>query len=421
MPQFDLETSKLLFEQFKKSGWFPVSKDLARKWISEALKVYIGREEPVPLLPVIQEFKHFIQTNAEMTMGFNQMFEGATEPPQNYDELLALFNKILREAPSYGDIGPPIYMVMAQAMNTQGGFTTFLSTELNKHFKKMFASWAKFLSSPDSVETLNAETGGWFSPPALGAMEENFHGLNFAEIFSCDPQAPNMGFTSWDDFFTRTFRKGIRPTEWADEPNFVNAACESTVYNIATDVKETDTFWLKGEPYSLIHMLNDDKQYGRAFIGGTVFQGFLSVTGYHRWHSPVTGIIKKIVQVEGTYFVQSPATLNSQPAEDELPPYLDSLAFITSMTTRALIFIESDNPSIGLMCFISLGMTEVSTCEVTVYEGQRVIKGQELGMFHFGGSSHVLVFRPETNIKFLPEYTQPGQPVGVRAGIATVS
>lgn len=45
------------------------------------------------------------------------------------------------------------------------------------------------------------------------------------------------------------------------------------------------------------------------------------------------------------------------------------------------------------MCFIAVGMAEVSTCAVGVRAGQRVGKGEELGMFRFGGSTHCLLFR----------------------------
>jgi phosphatidylserine decarboxylase len=160
-------------------------------------------------------------------------------------------------------------------------------------------------------------------------------------------------------------------------------------------VKETDQFWIKGEPYSLHHMLNND-EYASQFTGGSVLQGFLQVTGYHRWHAPIEGTIKKIVTVPGTYFVQSPTLLNSPPDEN---PCLFSLGFITSLTARMLIFIESSNPTIGLMCFIAVGMTEVSTCEATVQVGQIVKRGDELGMFHFGGSSHCLIFQKGAAVK----------------------
>ena len=308
-------------------------------------------------------------------------------------------------------------------MDNEGGFTAFLSTELNRQFKKMFAYWAEFLSSPDSRNVLTSDPGGWFSEPALIAMQEQFDGLTFDETFNCNSKAPFKGFISWDDFFNRTFRPNVRTLEAPTQPNIINGACESSLYNIVKNVNERDTFWLKGEPYSLMHMLNHDPDYAQQFVGGTVFQGFLSVTGYHRWHSPVTGTIKKIVQVQGTYFVQSPALLGepSMLDDSDLPPYLRSLAFITAITTRALIFIQSENPLIGLMCFIAIGMTEVSTCEVTVEENTKITRGDQLGMFHFGGSSHCLVFRPQTNILFFDGYNKPGDNVKVRAAIAGVS
>jgi len=62
------------------------------------------------------------------------------------------------------------------------------------------------------------------------------------------------------------------------------------------------------------------------------------------------------------------------------------------VVTRAIIFIEVDNPYIGLMCFLAIGMAKVSTCEIIVYEGQRVKNGQQTGMFPFGGSTHCLIF-----------------------------
>jgi phosphatidylserine decarboxylase len=43
------------------------------------------------------------------------------------------------------------------------------------------------------------------------------------------------------------------------------------------------------------------------------------------------------------------------------------------------MFIESDNPKIGMIAVLGIGMTEVSTCEITVKEGQHVNKGDELG------------------------------------------
>jgi phosphatidylserine decarboxylase len=126
------------------------------------------------------------------------------------------------------------------------------------------------------------------------------------------------------------------------------------------------------------------------FDGGTVYQAFLSALSYHRWHSPVNGTIKKAYVVNGSYYLENQCQ-----------------AFLTAVATRALIFIEADNPDIGLMCVMPVGMAEVSSCEISVQPGQRVKKGDQLGMFHFGGSTHCLIFRPEVNISFT-DYQQPG-------------
>jgi phosphatidylserine decarboxylase len=78
------------------------------------------------------------------------------------------------------------------------------------------------------------------------------------------------------------------------------------------------------------------------------------------------------------------------------------------MATRAIVFIEADHPAIGLMAFLGVGMVEVSTCEITVYDGQKVQKGDEIGMFHFGGSTHCLLFQPDVKIDFDLHGQTPG-------------
>ena len=52
------------------------------------------------------------------------------------------------------------------------------------------------------------------------------------------------------------------------------------------------------------------------------------------------------------------------------------------------------------MAAVFIGMCEVSSCEFVVTPGNRVKKGDSIGTFHFGGSTHCLVFRPETNLRF---------------------
>lgn len=161
----------------------------------------------------------------------------------------------------------------------------------------------------------------------------------------------------------------------------------------------------------------DNDPWATQFEGGTVYQAFLSALSYHRWHAPVSGTVVKTYLVEGSYYSEALSEGNDPSAPN------DSQGYIAEVATRALIFIEADNPDIGLMCFMAVGMAEVSTCDVRVYEGQHLTKGQETGMFHFGGSTHCLFFRPGVNLEFDLHGQTPGLDstnIPVNARIATV-
>ena len=329
--------------------------------------------------------------------------------------MLLLFNDILTEAPDYEQndlVGFPINAILDWPMGTQAGFRVFVDDRVNQQFKMMFDVWSTFLTSSQSTYVLTTADNGWFGRYASEAMPD------FNTTFKCDPQAPYYGFTSWDNFFTREFRDGVRPIDFAENDAIINSACESTVYNIARDVKIRDCFWLKEQPYSLIDMFNHDPLTEK-FVGGSIYQAFLSATSYHRWHSPVNGRVVRFVNIPGSYYAESPYMGFNQPGGPDPAAPNDSQAFITSIAARALIFIQADNPKIGLMAFLAVGMAEVSTCEVTVCPGQVVKKGEQLGMFHFGGSTHCLIFRPETPVVFSDDYPN-GTQVLLGAAFATV-
>lgn len=307
--------------------------------------------------------------------------------------MLNLFNNIITQAPDFEQnefVGVPINAILEWPMGTPAGFAMFINPKVNAQFKKVLDAWASFLASPESCHVLTTEDNGWFGPAASAAMP------NFVETFVSDPFAPYYGFKSWDDFFTRPFRPGMRPVIAADDNRIVNNPCESTFYNLAHNIQARDKFWLKSQPYSLYHMLDNDP-FAPQFVNGTIYQAFLSAFNYHRWHSPVNGTVVKTVVIPGTYYAESPAM--GFPDPDPLGA-MGSQGFLTAVATRALIFIQADNPSIGLLCFIAVGMGEVSTCEITVKSGQRLKKGDQTGMFHFGGSSYCLVFCPEAKVMF---------------------
>jgi len=376
--------------------------------------------------PVIQEFQEMIEGDSELFMLFTQMFEQVPSTPEyevdpvgnpqvkDYKQMLELMNEVLTQAPEFnqtGLVGFPINAILNWAMGTPAGTTAFLNENVNQQLKKILNQWAVFLESPDSRYVLNDDPEkGWFGRDAMAAMP------TFVQDFKCDPSQPYHGFDSWDDFFTREFREGRRPVASPDDDSVIINACESAPYRIATNVQLQDQFWIKEQPYSLTHMLAGDP-WTELFEGGTLYQAFLSALSYHRWHSPVSGTIVKTRLLDGSYYAQA-LSEGFDPAGPN-----ESQGYITQVAARALIFIEADNPDIGLMCILFVGMAEVSSNEITVYEGQHVNKGDPLGMFHFGGSTHVLIFRPDVNLEFDLHGQTPGlhsENIPLRSRIATV-
>lgn len=255
-------------------------------------------------------------------------------------------------------------------------------------------------------------------------MAKEAGGDNFVDLFAVHSTdvKQKLGYTSWDDFFTRKFKPGIRPVASPDDDDVIANACESAPFRIAHDVPLKAKFWIKGQPYSLIDLLHNDPWTSK-FEGGTLYQAFLSALSYHRWNSPVSGKIVKAYNLDGTYYGEALAQGFENPNGPDKVAANNSQAFLTSTAARAVIFIQADNPKIGLMCFVAVGMGDVSNNEIIVRIGQHVNKGDQLGMFHFGGSTHVLLFRPEVKLDFDMHGQTPGLDttnIKVREAIAHV-
>jgi len=184
-------------------------------------------------------------------------------------------------------------------------------------------------------------------------------------------------------------------------------------------VKRQDQFWIKSQPYSLEDMLAHDDTVDQ-FAGGTVYQAFLSARNYHRWHSPVAGTIVRAFVQPGTYYSEA----DSEGADAVEPR--TSQAYLAHVAARAIIIIDADNPSVGLVVFVPVGMSEVSSCMIgaDIKPGRHVGKGEDLGYLQFGGSTHCLVFRPgviaELSLAAIPQPHDPHAPlVPVRSKLAT--
>ncbi len=420
--------------QFRVGKWLPSDQLLLEKWLEELVEEVTHNAKP--LHPVIEAFKELIEDDAEIFMLFNQMFEQVPAKykmspegraqVRDYHHMLQMINAIMTKAPAFnssGLVGLPINAILDWSMGTTGGFAAFLNKKVNIQLKRVLNEWGIFLKSKKSCDVLTDK--GWFSEEALKALaamdpyiKESLDDprQNFTDNFKCDPDAPYWGFKSWDDFFTREFNEGKRPVASPEDDSVIVNACEAAPYRVATHVDRRAKFWIKAQPYSLEHMLANDELIEK-FVGGTVYQAFLSAKSYHRWHAPVNGTIVKAYVQDGTYYSETLAQAYDPSGNKE------SQGYITEVATRALIFIQAENADIGLMCVMPVGMAEVSSCEITVYEGQRVKKGDQLGLFHFGGSTHCLFFGPQVKLDFDLHGQTPGlnsRNIPINAKLATV-
>jgi len=336
---------------------------------------------------------------------------------RGYKHMLAVLNRVFGRAPEWTDaaahvgmVGVPLAAVFDYAMGTPSGHAAFLDPDVNKALKGVLNEWGEFLKTPKSAEVLGDHKTGWFGSTGKSDLMEVANAprnteFKFEEMYVCDPKAKHHGFKSWDDFFTRRVRPEARPVASPDDDSVVANACESKPFNVSRDVKLRDRFWIKAQPYSVLDMLAHSPE-AQQFAGGTIYQAFLSALSYHRWHAPVSGTVRRAFVEDGTYFSEVLWESNGSgkiDVEIDTAGISTAQGYLTALATRAIIFFEADNPAIGLMAFIGVGMDEVSTCEITVNEGQRVKKGDEIGMFHFGGSSHCLMFRKGVTVSGFPE------------------
>jgi phosphatidylserine decarboxylase len=407
----------------RRAGWLPQEQDDLEAWLAAHRERVEARGEQVVLHPVLTEFAELIDRDPVVRLYMNQMIAQvpaakrySTRHLESVDQMLRLINEVLTMAPEFGRtamVATPLGAILDWTMGTPAGFAAYRDPRINAMLKKILTVWCEFLSSGDSLYVLNESPSGWKSADARQTI-----GI---EQYAHDPDDEHWGFSSWNDFFTRRFNDGERPVASPDDDKVIVSACESTPYGISIDVKRQDRFWIKSQPYSLADMLANDDCVDE-FVGGTVYQAFLSATNYHRWHSPVAGKVVRAYVQEGTYYSEADSE-----GEDAVEP-TNSQSYLAHVAARAIILIDADDPVIGLVAFVPVGMSEVSSCMIApkVKPGYHVDKGEELGYFQFGGSTNCLVFRPgaiaEFSLASIPQPHDPEAPlVLVRSQLATAS
>ncbi|MCL3780885.1 phosphatidylserine decarboxylase family protein [Prolixibacteraceae bacterium JC049] len=391
--------------------WLPQDRGVLSVF-AQRIAEHIADESP-KLNPEVAKLEALINSDPFLRMNLilaiNQAKNaGHSLPYSNIPELISLVNGVLTMAPSFSHselVGCPLNAILDWIMCVPAGYEFFRSRQLNRQLKLVLNEWKKFLDSADSGVYLNSESPkGWFCEQA----RETIH----LDEFIYDESKPFYGFTSWNDFFTRHFKAGMRPISEPDNNGVIISACEATPYRIEPNAKLKDRFWMKGQPYSLQDIFTAEKlDLAQNFENGSVYQAFLSAYNYHRWHAPISGTIVDVYSVDGTYYSEAESA-GADPAGPN-----DSQGYLTAVAARMIIIIESDDEKIGKVACVFVGMAEVSSCISSVKTGEHVVKGQELGYFQFGGSTHCLIFQKDV-IDFFTVKAFSGEIVKLNSAIA---
>lgn len=440
--------------------WLPKDRSIISSWVADQLQKAKETKDEA-LRPSIQNFSDVVHASSSLLNLANKMFSDVPNRPKyrtdpvghralkNFDELIITMNSIIVQGPQFYDvkepktamglIGFPINALLDWPMATESGYSFFREyPEVNEAIKGVLNDWKEYLGCEDPPNS-QKPLDGWLSDTGKKLLasvgNNNVTTATFEQMFVCpDPSDKKyLGYRSWDHFFTRDFQDWFRPLAAPDddktnikfpEPTLVIVnSCESAPLQWAQNVKWSDEFWLKAQPYSLSNMLNDNP-LAKSFMGGSVYQAFLSAKSYHCWHAPVSGTVKQIEFVNGTYYSENMYEGFAGDYDDPDPAAPNySQPYISAVATRGIIYIDADDPRIGLMAIVYIGMAEVSSCEFVVSKEDHVKKGDKIGRFHFGGSSHCMVFQPGVNLQFVnpPENwnmdTEPNQAVKSALGV----
>lgn len=206
-------------------------------------------------------------------------------------------------------------------------------------------------------------------------------------------------FKSFNDFFTRKFKPGLRP--FTQNPSELAAFAEGR-YLAVPEVGSDQTFPVKDAHLSAIIALGSEAR-AKPFLGGPLLIARLCPTDYHRFHFPDDGKILFHARIPGPLHSVNPLAVARQ---------ID----ILTTNERQVSILETKN--FGKLAYVEVGALFVGAIHQTHPQNEAFLRGGEKGYFEFGGST-VLLFgepgrwKPDTD---LLEQSRLGRETLIRLG-----
>ncbi|WP_322402041.1 archaetidylserine decarboxylase [Massilia luteola] len=222
------------------------------------------------------------------------------------------------------------------------------------------------------------------------------YGVNMAEAENADIAS----YKSFNEFFTRPLKEGVRPLADADFVCPVDGAISQF-----GAIDDHHILQAKGHRFTTTELVGGDATLASQFRHGCFANLYLSPKDYHRLHMPCDGRLTRMIYVPGALFSVNPTTARGVPN-------------LFARNERVVCVFES--PEHGPFVLVLVGATIVGSM-ATVWHGvvnpqrmQKVTewtyadrdivlkKGEEMGRFLLG-STIVMLFRPGT-IRFNPDW-----------------
>lgn len=247
-------------------------------------------------------------------------------------------------------------------------------------------SWGRYLDSEDS----------WNEQYYKMALQDPGFGLQNGWY------EDGSNWKTFNQFFTRHLKSPEeRPIAEPDKDNIVVSfadsepqgvwAIDSTSNLVAEDGVPVKSATLR----SVSALIGEGSEYQKAFASGTFTHSFLNVNDYHRYHFPISGVVKEVRIIQGSQPIGGKLRWDKENNRYAYDPSAQTGWQV--LETRGCVIVETTD--YGLVALLPIGMVVVSSVnfEDTVQPGAKVTKGDPLGYFAFGGSDFVVLFQQGIN------------------------
>lgn len=223
----------------------------------------------------------------------------------------------------------------------------------------------KILTMPVLSEVVGKFMDSELSKPLIKPFIRK-NNINLSEYYTDN-------INSYNDFFTRKIRPEMRNID--RNPESLISPCDSklSVYNINPD----SVFRIKGSDYSIYDMIKNP-ELAKKFEGGICLVFRLEVTDYHRYCYFDSGRKSNNVHIKGILHTVNPIAFRRYN--------------VYRQNSREYTLLHTEN--FGDAVQIEVGAMMVG--KIQNHHGKcRFSRGQEKGMFLFGGSTIVLLLQKD--------------------------